>query len=378
MKGITPIIAAAVLCSFSFLFPMEGEFNVIKNPKPTFTEKTAVPLKLTGQSEENENDKIFMARPGSMAVDSDSNLFIYDTKQVQIFKYNKDLKAVKTAGRKGEGPGEFKVFGGQGRVVLYFANKKLYAYNDMSSKILTFDSNLNLKDEQVYQKRYHSRQMVVDNCDNIYFNDVKEAIHVVDQEMNIKWKLLEKNQLFDFIFFEAPEGILKNPFKSRLLPMNFEMSNGTDFIVYSPLTANIFVFRKNQLIRKIACYSQPMLDKFKIKLEKSRAMRKKIRERRRREDKRQSGFSLVYIYVSFFMDKDDQRFFYLQYNNKENKSIKLYRFSLEGKLDSVYVTDVKEIVGKYIDIYFKTKKSRSFYAMNRDGKIFKFAAAKGL
>lgn len=52
-------------------------------------------------------DDLVLDRPKSVAFDSQGNLFILDTGQQSVLKFNEDLKLIKKAGRRGQGPLEF-------------------------------------------------------------------------------------------------------------------------------------------------------------------------------------------------------------------------------------------------------------------------------
>ncbi len=56
-----------------------------------------------------EDDHYLFARPSSVAVDAFGRIYVLDSQEGRIQKYDKDGKYLATIGRKGQGPGEFQV-----------------------------------------------------------------------------------------------------------------------------------------------------------------------------------------------------------------------------------------------------------------------------
>jgi len=114
----------------------EDGVKVIKNPgKPLYGEielKLEVDLSIGG---EDVDENYMFRRVSDIEVDEEGNIYVLDSIECRIQKYDKDGKYLKTIGRKGEGPGEF-----QRASSMYFDSEgKLYV-NEFR-KIHIFEKN---------------------------------------------------------------------------------------------------------------------------------------------------------------------------------------------------------------------------------------------
>ncbi len=85
----------------------ENGVKVVKNPAEPMYGELALELEedLAIGSLEDENYSFY--RIGGMAVDSQGNIYVVDSGNQRIQKYDKDGNYLQTIGRKGQGPGEF-------------------------------------------------------------------------------------------------------------------------------------------------------------------------------------------------------------------------------------------------------------------------------
>jgi hypothetical protein len=85
----------------------ENGIKVVRNPAEPYYGELTVELEenLAVGSLEDENYSFY--RIGGIAVDSQGNLFVVDSGNQRIQKFDKDGNYLQTIGRKGQGPGEF-------------------------------------------------------------------------------------------------------------------------------------------------------------------------------------------------------------------------------------------------------------------------------
>ena len=87
----------------------KNDVKVIKNPKtPLYGEielKLEVDLVIGG---EDVDENYMFRRVSDIEVDEEENIYVLDSRECRIQKYDKNGKYLKTIGRKGEGPGEFQ------------------------------------------------------------------------------------------------------------------------------------------------------------------------------------------------------------------------------------------------------------------------------
>ena len=85
----------------------ENSIKVVKNPAKPYYGELTIELEedLVIGSETDENYMFYQA--GSIAVDNQGNIYIVDSGNQRIQKYDKNGNYLQTIGRKGQGPGEF-------------------------------------------------------------------------------------------------------------------------------------------------------------------------------------------------------------------------------------------------------------------------------
>jgi len=150
MKSKTKYTILAVVC-FSFLFisaignqkagwkgaiEEEEGVKVVKNPEePLYGEiEFELELDLSIGGEEFDENYNFM-RVSDVEVDEEGNIYVFDSRQYRIQKYDKNGKYLQTIGRQGEGPGEFQ----RASQMTLSAGGKLYV--DELRKILIFNQD---------------------------------------------------------------------------------------------------------------------------------------------------------------------------------------------------------------------------------------------
>jgi len=111
-------------------------YSIIQNPSEPMYPKAVLSLREELKIGEAEGRKEYVFGViGSIAVDPEENIYISDSKEIHIKKFDRNGKYLRTIGRKGQGPGEFErvtrimldlrndlmVFDGMGRRLSFFS-----------------------------------------------------------------------------------------------------------------------------------------------------------------------------------------------------------------------------------------------------------------
>jgi len=112
----------------------ENGVKVIKNPKEPLYGEIVFDLEeeLSIGNENDENSTFYLGL--DIAVDKDDNIFVLDSGNSRIQKFDKNGRYLMTIGRKGQGPGEFQGFSGA------FIDSKSNLYVDQGHSISVFDN----------------------------------------------------------------------------------------------------------------------------------------------------------------------------------------------------------------------------------------------
>ncbi len=180
----------------------EDEIKVIQNKKSVWGNNPQIKLELTGTlgDLDNTNDNYMFYLPEGIAGDPEGNLYVLDTGNFRVQKFDKNLKYLKTFGRQGQGPGEFV----NPRSV-DFSDNKLYVNDWRNRRIEIFDPegkntgmvNLNRSNRMDYYIRIRAfgpgeivgRNPDTENINRYHArsknNPVLSLIHVMDKNAKI-------------------------------------------------------------------------------------------------------------------------------------------------------------------------------------------------
>ncbi len=330
------------------------DVEVIKNPKPTHFEKKFIPLKEVNSLNYDIDDENFIARAGSVAIDKNDNLFVYDFKQFKIFKFDKDLKFIKAFGFKGRGPGEFGASLNSVEPYIGFDNK-LYIADTFNQKIHLFDLNGQfIKDYPVdYTKRFLPIISIAGDF-IIPSSDDQTILSIYSKKMELKQTLLKRDELRRFLFYK-PKGHLMIKYlisPTYKMSLFYQVFPDNKLIIILSNDMTYFLFKDLKLIKKVKILPEIAIQVFK---------RDYLESIRNEED------AFMRFVTHCFIDPDDFNYFYLQFpKDKLNNRIPLYKFSLAGTLIKVFY-----IKGTSIDEYpkFLLKKNDLFYVEGSE-KIF--------
>jgi DNA-binding beta-propeller fold protein YncE len=355
-----------------------AEFTVLKDPKATFTEneKNYVMLEKVNQLTDSIDQEEFLAFPRAIAADDKGNIYVFDTIMVKIFKYDRDLKLVKSFGQQGQGPTDFMVPHRGTDVGLYCTDEKLYVLIGKSKQLIVLDKDLNYVGEfrQKLPERYLTRHFTVNkDGDFVFYSRTGNGIWwVYDHEMKFKSKFSIDLKLFEFLFFEPPRCLFENMSNTNKIEIKHDIAKNSKLLVYCKDTSSLFVFNNNRLEKRFNLYSRKILDKFKPRLARTLEEFSGSSNRKIGNSRIMCGYRSVF--TNFFIDKDTGKSFYLEYRDGDAKKIYLYNFDLEGKLLKINQVENKNA---YRDrTVFKLKRNNIFYAVVSNETIVTYKEEK--
>lgn len=325
----------------------------VENPKPTHVEKNYIELVKVKEIASKLEDEEFLARPDNLTVDNEGNIYVYDDILNKVFFFDKAGKIKKVVGQVGRGPGDL----GEARIgakYLYYAeNGYIYLSDYMNRKMLVYDKQGNhVKDIVMPFREQRDFYPAVDGNGHYYVISTTGAVDELDADLK---KVFTYGNLEDYNRFVAwmpksPAGLFRWNIPSDW-NTRYDVLPGNRLVVLLENSATIFIYKNRQLAKRFDVIPQKGLALFKDRIDRMREKAKKL--------KRDEDFSLTF-YVSFFVDKDDPRFFYLESGFDEERRRILYRFDLDGKLDAVLFAKCE------VSLLFK--RNGLFYAIGSEGR----------
>jgi len=325
---------------------LPAEVTIIRDPKPTCSEKTYVTLKkiktLAGDIGKGE----FLASPCRMTVDQNGNLFVYDRAQYKIFKFDKAFNFVKSFGNDGSGPGEFKRTNRFSHGISLNIGKdgNLYGHDMYGTKIAAYDTDGNyLHDYRVpFMMPF---KPVVDEKKNIYIPSTNQgAIDKYDPKMNCLTTLLSSDVYRSFLMFEPGFYMKEMHTKANGYNTHFDLTQGNRLLVFIANTSTLCIFKEDKLEKKFSLWPAQSLKRYKEDM-----------------DSREDTDKWFFLFFNFFVDMDNEEYFYLQYGTDiKNKVSSTYQFNLKGELIKVLNAQMEDYP------LFFAKKNQRFFAIRQD------------
>lgn len=323
--------------------------HIIKNPKPTCEENLYTELMKVGELSETIEYENFLLQPTSMVADKKGNIFVFDRRHVKIFKYDKNLKLIKTFGRKGQGPGEFGMFSrSQADIFLYISKDDfLYVGDRFNLRIHCFDLDGNLiRDVKIRTKGLPFIVPVEDSKKNIYLysEDMNGGIiDVFNQKGEKTESLLSRKELRYGLFFMPDSSNKELYLYSDPDTIQYDIFEDDKLIVCSLNSGFLYILKDNRLLKKLPLWPKKALAMYKKKLKNA------IKD----------GFIVSYFF-RLIPDKDNEKYFYLNFGKPlDSERTLLYKFDLEGRLKEVLF--IKEDKNQYTKVLYK--KNNLFYAI---------------
>lgn len=347
------LIFGFILC-LSFLSLIYPEINVIEEPEPLYHGiSNAITIKLIKSIEEIDDDNL-RAFAGILAADTDrdGNYYIFDYKHGTIVKLNSRFKFVTTIGRKGEGPGEFKISQASPVKITVGLDNKLYFSSLMNRKIIKFTVEGKYIDEHKLEN-FRPFKAVADKSGNIYLPSIREHIFdVYDNKMKFKRTLLSNSIRSSFLFFKPPACVIHKQSIPYYWNIRYVFLSSGDILLLNNLDISAMIINKDsgKIKKKFYLWADYVLSEYRIKIKETL------------EDVKKGLAACAYsaAFSCIFIDRCDD--IYLKFvDTKYNCYI--YKFSSSGKLIQVYKIEHPQSPGL---IFFKYSDNK-YYAFSRYG-----------
>jgi hypothetical protein len=332
---------------------LKGEIKCTENPVPTHVETNYTKLIKVTEIPLNLNEEFAQAAPTFIVGDNDGNIFAFDYRNKKIFKFDKNYRLVKTFGKQGEGTGEFGTGAGYNEV--YFSTVGHIYLSDLSNKkILAFDTDgKHVKDyplpprgkDQLCSSVFPVITPAGDFHARSSFLCTLDAYNIHDKELKKRYSLFSKDDCRRCVVIK-PRNMDAN-FWDKIDVGNtfYDRVRDDRLIVYMAHASTIYIFKKDKLLREFNIWPKNALDLYR------RTWQAYVKDRPEERP------LVIYMFRKFFIDKDHNNRFYLEVNADLDKKAMVYRFDIEGNLETV-------LIPPYY-CRFLYKKNNLFYARAR-------------
>lgn len=291
----------------------------------------------------NYDDDVLLARPTALTVDSEKNLYIYDNMLVKISKFDKNYRLISSFMRSGRGPGESA--GGMtaegGTHKIYYAHdSNLYVSDPLNNKVIVYSptDGKHLKDIKLDKYGRDPFNPVVDSRGHLYaLNNTGGIIDELDlnNKMTLIHTYLDGRLSNNCLIFKRkyaevlPKDVLKRmSYRPELSDVGYDVYRDNQLIVFLFNPSTLFIFKDQKLMLERNIYIQSVMDNYRKVAVKFLDGQKRIPHER----KKFMGFSPMTMFITFFVDKDDDRFFYL---TEFYENLNVYMFNQRGDLIKV-------------------------------------------
>jgi hypothetical protein len=320
---------------FFCLFWFSGHFllmgDVIKDPKFTHEAKNYVEIVKHGEILADEfDDEFFLVYPYRITSDDEASIYAFDPKQKTIFKFSKNLKFIRTIGRKGQGPGEISPARYYQPEIYFAPDGHLYLTDKGNGKLIVFKKDgSHVKDIKWPGGNFDAFRPVIDREGNTYlFSSGNGALDVVDKDLKVRHTFLEKKLYERFLLYEPPprpRGI-NNWILPSIFNTSYDITSANKLVVYLINSSTVYVLdvEDKKIIRHFNVWPRKRLEYYK----------ELIKKKKSGGEKEKSSYTL--FLGRFFLDKDDPDFFYINGGLDLEKNVTvIYKFNLEGGLLNV-------------------------------------------
>ena len=351
-------VISVSLCLFSqssLLF--EGEVQCIENPPPTHIEKPEhyAALEKVGEIAADIDDEHFMVMPWQFTGNKQGDIYIFDIRLQQIFKFDKNMKFVAVFGNTGQGPGEFSSRRGGGLKEMYFGyDDSLYVSDMGNNKIINFTANgKHARDIRLPVPAIATGGFfpVIMPNGNFFIrtglNCSIDAYNINDWQMKKQYSLLSLKDFQRSVILKVRKQEYLGWMFSEPLAVQYDLIPENRLMVYLATTSTVFIFRGDRLEKTFNIWPKKVLDIYRKEIEK-----------RGQKLKKNDSFS-IFMFLNFFLDKDNENCFYLEgRTDGSDKKRFLYQFDLNGNLVKVLYLPV---IAR-----FAFKKNNLFYTVADD------------
>jgi hypothetical protein len=341
---------------------LPGEIECIANPVPTHVEANYVKLEIVKEIPLNIDNEHFMGMPWFISTDGQGNFFVFDILVKRIFKFDKDFRLVKAFGKGGKNPGEF----GERRGVItgmFFSEREglLYVADMENKRFIQFDSNGNhLKDFYLSpeSRAFGAFSPVVDEEQNYFIltgpKCTVDVFNLCREDEGLQYSLLDNTECGRSLILKVrPEDEqFWNSF--TVGDTYYDVLPGNRLAVYTAHASTLTIFEKEKAVKKFNLWPKKALELYRQEIEKRKAGLKE----------RQRQMLIVYMFLNFFVDKDNGDSFYLESPGEgENSDMKrfLYHFDFEGRLKKVfYFPQIVRFISQGNGLFYARSKDKIY------------------
>jgi hypothetical protein len=321
--------------------------DVIKNPKPTVTEKNVLPLEVYKKLDEDLGDDQFLFMPGSLCV-SKKFIFVYDKAQARIYQLDKALKLVTFFGRHGQGPGEFGSTGKYSSVFLKIGqDNNLYAHEYRNQKILGF--SLDGKPiEAVSHKKFYLTTPTVDKNGRILLAFLRNGKVVIESaKKEIIGEFTVPGEFLNYLYAAQPKALLSKPEVFIESAVKCIFTADSKLLLFLKKFSTLVIVTGNKVTGTLKLWPAGALKEYKKQLTGLLSKEKP---------------SYAPMFARIIPDQDNKDVVYLQQGSSSyngNKGDTLFAFNLKGELLKTYFIPFDS--GRVI---FHDKRDNLFYAIH--------------
>lgn len=369
------IVVAFVAILFSVSAAAQTEkikVRAIKNPKPNLIEMVQYKLVKEQTLDEDIGNGEYLFRPGSLALDSFGNLYVYDALQYKIYKFNKNLELVKSFGKRGQGPGEFMGRGFSGDCLIRVGvDGKLYAHNRGAKKLVVLTLDLEfVRDVRFKDPKFLDvlNAPVVDSNGTIIIpainnNDIN--LYGYGETPVVLSKITGLETAFTFLFLKPNPSIYTKNLNFLLWDTAVTKKSKVLFYLKSP--SKLYVYSKDTKIKSFPILPEDALKNYE----------QLLREELDKLGNNPESPTYWTMFNRIFVDEENEDRFYLQYSiNKDESKVSLYEFDLNGYLKNIYYFKPEKEEHGYT--LFQAKKDSRFYGISFiDGEFLLTIFKKG-
>jgi len=360
---ITIKIIFRVILAFSLFFAKTMLVGIEFDEFPKITHQVqdvkTTTLSVVKLIQSDYDEDLFFARPASLAVSKDA-LFVYDAMFKSLYKFDSTFKFVTKFMREGRGPGEIYDLG-MGFYKVYCApdtQEHIYVSDVHNDKIMIYSQKgKHVKDVRLFRsgKIMSPFYPVADARGNVYALSPNNAIiEKLDASMKLVHSFLDRKLNERFVVYRPkienlPKKYLGEIWKyPHMDDVFYDIFEENGLIIYLARSSTVYCFQGVTQTKTFPIILKEPMDIFRNRM-------KQIAERQKKSKNPSPTFSNMFY--SFFVDKDDSRFFYLQCNDPE-KRLKLYKFDREGRLVKILLLPHLKDHSKIL-----VKKNNQFYGI---------------
>jgi hypothetical protein len=345
MKLKKTVLFCVMMC-FLGITGFSAGVDVIKNPKPTVTEKDMLTLEVYKTLNEELGDDQFLFSPGSLSVRK--FIFVYDRAQARIYKLDKELKLVTFFGRKGQGPAEFYGTGKYAPVFLKIGqDNNLYAHDYRPRRILGFSPD-GKPIASVNHKKSYLTNPIVDKNGSVLLAFLRNGKIVIE---SAKGKIIGEftvpGEYLNYLFAPPPSTQLKKPEIFIESAVKCSFTADSKLLLFLKKFSTLVIVTDNKVSGTLKLWPAGALKEYKKQL--TALLSKK-------------NPSYAPMFARIIPDQDNKDVVYFQqgsssYNGKKGDT--LFAFNLKGELLKTYFIPFDS--GRVI---FFDKRDNIFYAVH--------------